>query len=79
MKEVDFIGRYEKRGKGYRLKVYNGYDANHNQIVETKTWIPDSGMTEKQIIKEVERQLVLFEEEVKNGSYALIFSILTFV
>lgn len=69
MKEVDFIGRYEKRGKGYRLKVYNGYDANHNQIVETKTWIPDSGMTEKQIAKEVERQLVLFEEEVKTGSY----------
>lgn len=64
-----FIGRYEKRGKGYRLKAYDGYDANGKQITRTKTWVPDAGMTEKQIEKEVNRQLILFEEEVRSGTF----------
>ncbi len=67
-KEVDFIARYEKRGNSYRLKVYDGYKADGSQNVKTKTWKPLAGMTEKQIQKELERQLVLFEEEVKCGN-----------
>ena len=67
-KEVDFIARYEKRGNSYRLKVYDGYKADGSQNIKTKTWKPSAGMTEKQIQKELERQLILFEEEVKCGN-----------
>lgn len=67
-KEVDFIARYEKRGNSYRLKVYDGYKADGSQNIKTKTWKPSAGITEKQIQKELERQLILFEEEVKCGN-----------
>lgn len=68
MKEDGFIGRIEKRGNGYRFKIYDGYKADGTQNIVTKTWIPEPGMTERQIEKEANRQLVLFEEEVKNGT-----------
>ena len=56
-----------KRCGSYRIKVSCGYDINGKQIVQTKTWKPDEGMTEKQIEKEVQRQAVLFEEACKIG------------
>lgn len=37
-------------------------------MIQSKTWTPDEGMTERQIQKELERQKVLFEEECKKGS-----------
>ena len=56
-----------KRGVSYRIKVSCGYDINGKQMVQTKTWKPDEGMTAKQIEKEVQRQAVLFEESCKIG------------
>ena len=57
----------EKRGKGYRITVYDGYDENGRQIKRHKCWTPTSDMTDYQIKKELERQKVLFEEECKDG------------
>lgn len=56
-----------RRGSSYRIKVSCGYDVNGKQIIQTKTWKPDEGMTPKQIEKEVQRQTVLFEEACKIG------------
>lgn len=55
------------RGNSYRIKVSCGYDINGKQIVQTKTWKPEEGMTTKQIEKEAQRQAVLFEESCKIG------------
>lgn len=57
----------EKRGKSYRITVSFGYDSNDKQVRHRKIWTPDPNMTEKQIKKELERQKVLFEEDVRKG------------
>ena len=57
----------EKRGQSYRISVSDGYDMNGHQIRHTMTWTPPIGMTAKQIEKEVNRQAVLFEEQVQLG------------
>ena len=55
----------EKRGEGYRITVSMGYDIHGKQIKERMTWIPEPGMTRRQIEKELNRQEVLFEEKCK--------------
>lgn len=57
----------EKRGSSYRIKVSCGYKADGTQVTRRMTWIPDEGMTEKQIEKKLQRQAVLFEEDCKRG------------
>jgi len=59
-----------KRGNSYKITVSSGYDVNGKQIRHHLTWMPEPGMTPKQIEKELERQKVLFEEECKNGGGA---------
>lgn len=59
----------EKRGKGYRITVSTGYDISGKQLRQTLTWVPDAGMSEKQIAKELERQKILFEEKVRTENY----------
>lgn len=56
-----------KKGRGYEIRVSCGIDINGKKLGKSKIWIPDNGMTQKQIEKELARQKVLFEEEVKNG------------
>lgn len=56
-----------KKGKGYEIRVYCGVDSNYKRIDKSKMWTPKPNMTAKQIEKELERQKVLFEEEVKTG------------
>lgn len=56
-----------KRGNGYRIRVYHGYDITGKQIVRSKTWTPPSGMTEKQAKKEADIQAALFEDAIRNG------------
>ncbi len=56
-----------KRGRGYEIRVFLGLDIHARRLEKSKTWVPGPGMTEKQIEKELERQKVLFEEEVKHG------------
>ena len=60
----------EKRGKGYRIIVHQGYDYRGKRLRQTMTWVPDPGMTERQMKKELERQAVLFEEKIINGAAA---------
>lgn len=56
-----------KKGKGYEIRVFCGLDINNKRIDKSMTWIPEQSMTPKQIEKELDRQKVLFEEQVKNG------------
>lgn len=55
----------KKGGFSYRFKVSLGYDDSGKQIVKTKTWRADKGMTGRKADKEAERQAFLFEEECK--------------
>lgn len=59
----------EKNGKSYRITVSAGCDLAGKQIRHRKTWRPPEGMTNRQIEKELKRQVVLFEEFVKSGRY----------
>lgn len=59
----------EKRGATYRISVSAGYDSQGKQIKKRMTWKPSPEMTERQIQKELQRQAVLFEEQVQNGLY----------
>ncbi len=56
----------EKRGKGYRITVSTGYNIEGKQLREKLTWVPERGMTEAQIRKELQRQATLFEDKVKH-------------
>ena len=57
----------EKRGNSYRIKVSCGYKTDGKQVTQKMTWTPDPNMTEKQVEKELQRQVVLFEEECRRG------------
>lgn len=57
----------EKRGHAYRITVSHGYDIHGRQIRYKMTWTPDPGLTARQTEKELNRQVVLFEETVKTG------------
>ena len=61
----------EKRGKGYRITVAAGIDMTGKQIRHRMVWTPDEKMTARQIEKELNRQVVRFEEQVKSGSSAV--------
>ena len=62
------MANVQKRGNSYRIKVSCGYDAKGKQIVQCRTWKPEPGMTERQIKKELQRQIVNFEEECMLGN-----------
>ena len=59
-----------KQGKGYKITVSQGYDCNGKRIRQYMTWIPEPGMSERQIKKELDRQAVLFEEKILSGTTA---------
>lgn len=59
-----------KRNDTYRIRASAGYDASGKQITKSMTWKPEPGMTKRQIEKELERQKILFEEQIKGGNYA---------
>ena len=67
MKGVFNIATARPKGKGYEIRVSSGYDIHGKRIRVSRTWIPEPGMTPKQIQKELERQKVLFEEQIKYG------------
>ena len=67
----------KKQGRGYKITVSQGYDISGKQIRTHMTWVPEPGMTPRQIEKELNRQAVLFEEQVlssgvKNGNMRLV-------
>lgn len=57
----------EKRGKGYRITVAAGIGLDGRQIRRRTIWTPDPKMTPRQVDKELARQVVKFEEQVKAG------------
>ena len=58
----------QKQGKGYKITVSQGYSYNGKRLRQYMTWVPEPGMSERQIKKELERQAVLFEEKVLTGA-----------
>ena len=63
--------RKDKDGNivSYRIRVSRGYDGQGNKLKPyEKTFKPEKGMTKRQIEKELQRQVTLFEEECKNGN-----------
>lgn len=61
------MANIRKRGKSYQIRVSCGYKVNGVQVVQTRTWTPNEGMTNKQIEKEINRQALLFEDECLKG------------
>ena len=62
------IERPRKDGRiAYTIRASNGYGTDGKRKRPTKTWVPDAAWSEKRIKKELERQIVLFEEEVAAG------------
>lgn len=57
----------EKRGNSYRITVAHGCDIHGEQIRERCTWKPPAGLTPRQLEKELQRQAVLFEEQVTHS------------
>ena len=58
------------RGKKYQIRISCGRDWRGKQIMKTMMWEPEPGMTDRQITKELERQVVLFEEKIRQGRVA---------
>ena len=67
-----------KRGNSYRIRVSCGYDVNGKQVFQARSWRPPENMTDRQIKKELERQIVLFEEECKAGRVTATIKFQTF-
>lgn len=64
------MGAIEKRGNNsYGITVSCGYDNTGKKIFKKKTVTLPDGMTQKQINKELNEQLVMFQREVANGTY----------
>ena len=58
-----------KNGKiTFYIRVSDGYDSKGEQIVRSTTWTPPANLTERQAEKELQKQVIKFEDEVKNGS-----------
>lgn len=58
-----------KSGKvTYYIRAFDGYDSKGEQIVRSMTWKPPENLTPKQIEKELQRQIIIFEESVKKGT-----------
>lgn len=55
-----------KNGTSYYIRVSQGYDINGKQITKTFTWKVPKGMTAAQERKELQRQIVSFEEKCKE-------------
>lgn len=62
------MATYTKRGGSYRIRTSCGYTPEGKQVMKSRTWTPAPGMTERQIEKELTRQMVLFEEECHGSS-----------
>lgn len=56
-----------KRGKGYQITVSNGYRSDGSKILETMTYTPEPGMTQRQIERKLEQVKVDFERAVLSG------------
>lgn len=56
------MATFTKRGKSYLIRASSGYTVDGKQVRPSMTWRPEPGMMERQIEKELQRQMVLFDE-----------------
>jgi integrase len=71
MKGIDCMATWEKRGdNSYRLIAYCGYDSSgKKKTPKRKTIKITEKMTEKQLIKFLDKEAILFQQEVDNGLF----------
>ena len=62
------MATFSKRGSSYRIRASVGYTADGKQVMKSKTWTPAPCMTVRQIERELNRQMVLFDEECRGSS-----------
>ncbi len=67
-----------KNKRSFEIRVSDGSDINGKPIVHQMTWKPEPGMTDRQIEKELNRQVVMFEEKIKAGKYPCNVTFMTF-
>lgn len=56
-----------KKNNSYELRMSWGTKPNGSQKTYSRTWRPPEGMTEKQVEKELKKQLKIFEDDIKSG------------
>ena len=61
------MANVRKRGNSYQIRQFVGIGVDGRRIERVMAWTPSPDMTPKQIEKELERQKVLFQEQIKNG------------
>jgi hypothetical protein len=54
----------------FKLTAYSGYGTNGQQKRKSKTWQPNTPMSDKQAQKEADRQALLFEDSINFGASA---------
>jgi len=61
------IKRPKKDGSiSYLIKASGGFGVNGERVRPTMTWKPEKGWSEKRIEKELQKQIVLFEESITH-------------
>lgn len=56
-----------KSGVSYKITVMQGRDSSGKQMRSYKTFVPEPGMTQRQIDKEVQKQAMDFERQIELG------------
>lgn len=64
------MATYTKRGNSYRIRASVGYTADGRQVMKSMTWTPTPGMSDKQVERELNRQMVLFDEMCREAGQA---------
>ena len=52
-----------KRGSSYQIRVSCGLRVDGSQVIQTRTWKPDPNLNERQVEKELAKQVMLFEDQ----------------
>lgn len=64
----------QRKGKdgsiSYRIRVFSGVDLHGKQVFKSRTFVPEKGMSARQVEKALSKAVIEFEEEVRKGSLA---------
>jgi hypothetical protein len=63
------IPNVEKRGSGYRITIFCGYDTLGNQIKHRITYNPPEGLTQRQLENDLRKKKTEFENKVRTGQF----------
>jgi integrase len=63
------IPNVEKRGSGYRITIFCGYDTSGNQIKHRMSYIPPEGLTQRQLENDLRKKKTEFENKVRTGQF----------